>query len=455
MTLLISALAFIFILGAAVIIHEFGHFIVAKLFKIRVETFSFGFGPRLVGAKWGPTDYRVSAIPLGGYVKLGGDESNAPIEGQGASDIPIEEQFNLRPRWQKILVALAGPVANILTALSIPFASALMYGVPVPPAPVVERMQSGGAAETAGLQKGDRIVWFNGQENPSWNVIRGDALLSPGKPLELVIERDGQRIRTTITPARRTEGTETFGDLEFQPDYGTVAIIIRDVVSGSPAEKAGLRTGDRIIALNSEPAASVEYVRQYIRERSEPITMTVERDGQRVDLIASERLPDGTLGFYPGEVLPLQPVGPISAAGFAVSSNVEILRLTGKALGQLFTGQRSARDTLAGPIGIARASSTAVAVAGLAGVFSMLAFLSLSLGIFNLLPIPVLDGGAIFMLLVEGVLDRLGIGLSTGLRERIQQVGFVVLLLLMAFVISNDLIKEASFWRSRPAVEQK
>src|SRR5882762_3365860 len=124
------AIAFIFVLCAAVVLHEFGHFFVAKLFKIRVETFSVGFGPRLFGRKWGQTDYRVSAIPLGGYVKLGGDESNAPIEGAGATDIPPNEQFNLRPRWQRILVALAGPVMNILTALAIPLAGGLIYGVP-------------------------------------------------------------------------------------------------------------------------------------------------------------------------------------------------------------------------------------------------------------------------------------------------------------------------------------
>src|SRR6267142_403510 len=146
MNYLIYPLAFIFILGSAVVIHEFGHFIVAKLFRIRVETFSFGFGPRLFGKKWGHTDYRISAIPLGGYVKLGGDESNAPIEGAGATDIPPEEMFNLRPRWQRILVALAGPVMNIITALTIPFAGALMYGVPMAPAPVVTSMASGGAS---------------------------------------------------------------------------------------------------------------------------------------------------------------------------------------------------------------------------------------------------------------------------------------------------------------------
>src|SRR5882724_5237966 len=137
MSYLIYPLAFILILGSAVVLHEFGHFIVAKLLKIRVETFSVGFGPRLFGRKWGQTDYRVSAIPLGGYVKLGGDESNAPLEGQGAADIPDCERFDLRPRWQRILVALAGPVMNVLTALAIPLAGALMYGVPLAPAPTV------------------------------------------------------------------------------------------------------------------------------------------------------------------------------------------------------------------------------------------------------------------------------------------------------------------------------
>src|SRR5436853_6309356 len=147
-------LPFVVVLGAAVILHEFGHFIVAKLFKIRVETFSVGFGPRLFGKKFGHTDYRVSAIPLGGYVKLGGDESNAPIEGESAPDIPACERFDLRPRWQRILVAVAGPVMNILTALAIPFAAGLIYGVPATPAPIVSSITAGGAAEGAGLRPG-------------------------------------------------------------------------------------------------------------------------------------------------------------------------------------------------------------------------------------------------------------------------------------------------------------
>ena len=149
MNYLIVPLAFIFILGSAVVLHEFGHFIVAKLLKIRVETFSVGFGPRLFGFKRGHTDYRVSAVPLGGYVKLGGDESNAPLEGASSQNIPANEMFNLRPRWQRICVALAGPVMNVLTALAIPFAGAMMYGVPATPSPVVYYIQPGGAADNA------------------------------------------------------------------------------------------------------------------------------------------------------------------------------------------------------------------------------------------------------------------------------------------------------------------
>src|SRR5438552_11249570 len=203
-------LPFIAVLGAAVVLHEFGHFLVAKLFKIRVETFSVGFGPRLIGRKWGTTDYRISAIPLGGYVKLGGDESNAPIEGEGASDIPAGERFDLRPRWQRVLVALAGPVMNILTALAIPFAAALMYGVPSMPAPVVSLVRQGGSADQAGLKPGDRIVAFEGAQNPTWNYITGKALLRPGQEVQMEVERDGKRVPLTLKVPKRTDGGMIF-----------------------------------------------------------------------------------------------------------------------------------------------------------------------------------------------------------------------------------------------------
>lgn len=443
MDFLIVPLAFIFILGSAVVLHEFGHFIVAKLLRIRVETFSVGFGPRLFGRKWGHTDYRLSAIPLGGYVKLGGDDSNAPLEGESAQDIPPQEMFNLRPRWQRVLVSLAGPVMNVLTALAIPFTGAMMYGVPATPAPVAYYIQRGGAADKAGMQVGDRIVSFNGSHSPSWDAINGEALLSPGRALPMVVNRNGVDIPLTITPTIRTENGEQAGFLDFLPDYGGLPVMVGDVFSGSPAEEAGLKTGDRLAKVGDEDVKSAAQVTEFIRNHDgQKIPITVERNGQLTQITAPERRIDGSrLGFGLGELYPLHDATIGSAAKYAYETNLQILRLTGKALGQVFTGERSVRNTLSGPIGIYQAAQKSVERLGWDGVFGMLGFLSLNLGIFNLLPIPVLDGGAIFLLIIEGLLAVIGLSISAAVRDRIQQVGFVMVLLLMVFVIGNDVVK--------------
>ncbi len=442
MNYLIVPLAFIFILGSAVVLHEFGHFIVAKLFKIRVETFSVGFGPRLFGFKRGHTDYRLSAVPLGGYVKLGGDESNAPLEGAGSQNIPAHEMFNLRPRWQRICVALAGPVMNVLTALAIPFAGAMMYGVPATPSPVVYYIQPGGAADKAGLQQGDRLISFNGHEHPSWDVISGDALLSPGQQLPVVINRNGQEMPLTITPSARTENGETAGFLDFIPDYGGLPVVVGEVAPGSPAADAGLKEGDRFISIGGEDVKSSAQVTEYIRRHdAQRISLVINRNGTTTTINTDERRINGRLGFSVIELFPLHDATVLSAGKYAYDTNLQILRLTGKALGQVFTGQRSVRNTFSGPIGIYQAAQKSVERLGWDGVFGMLGFLSLNLGIFNLLPIPVLDGGAIFLLLIEGLLALVGLSISTAVRDRIQQVGFVMVLLLMVFVISNDFIK--------------
>lgn len=443
---LIGILAFILILGAAVVLHEFGHFLVAKLLKIRVETFSVGFGPRLFGRRWGNTDYRVSAIPLGGYVKLGGDESNAPLEGASAPDIPEHEMFNLRPRYQRFLVALAGPVMNILTAFSIPFVAALMFGVPNSPAPIVSFVIKDGAADVAGLKPGDRIVQFNGVENPKWDSIFGDGLLSPDQTLPLVVDRNGERVSLSIKPTPHTENGDTAGFLDFWPDNGGFPIVVKEVTPASPAFDAGFRAGDRIVAVEGQQVRSATQVTGYIHEHNnQPIHLTVERGGRPTELATdSRRLAEGKVGLGIVDDFPLHKAGLSGAAGYAYSSNLEIIKLTGKALGQVIARKRSMRNTLSGPIGIYRAASTQVERLGWDGFFQMLGFLSLNLGVFNLLPIPVLDGGAIFLLLIEGALAVIGLTLSTTVRERIQQVGFVMVILLMVFVISNDLLKTFS-----------
>src|ERR1700752_585215 len=315
MTYFIYILAFIFILGSAVVLHEFGHFIVAKLFKIRVETFSVGFGPRIFGKKWGHTDYRLSAIPLGGYVKLGGDESNSPIEGESAQDIPPEEMFNLRPRWQRIMVALAGPIMNILTALAIPFAGAFVYGVPATPSPVVYYVEPGNAAAKAGLLPGDRIISFNGTEDPTWDVIIGDALLSPGKPLPIVINRNGSELSLTITPTTHMENGDAAGTLDFVPDYGGLPVIVGLVSPDSPAAAAGLKEDDRFISIDGQEVRSAGQVTEYVRTHGGKIAMIVERDGQTVQLMTDERRIEGNkLGFGVAERLPLY-AATVSSAG--------------------------------------------------------------------------------------------------------------------------------------------
>jgi regulator of sigma E protease len=458
---MLGYLAFVFILGSAVILHEFGHFIVAKLLGIRVETFSVGFGKRLWGRKWGTTDYRLSLIPLGGYVKLGGDDSNAGIEEGGAEEIPARERFDLRPRYQKFMVGVAGPVMNILTALAIPFIGAMAVGVPAAPSPLVSQVDQGGAADVAGLRAGDRIVSFDNEQNPTWRWMNVVATVKRTQSIPFVVERAGQPVQLSIRPTVIQEDGHEIGDLDFLPDLGTEPVLINQVVDDSPAAKSGMKTGDRVISIDDETARNRAQVREYISKHPGELRVAVERGGERLDLTTpGERIDGKLLGvtFQPPPAVPLERVGPGEAFMVAVNANVEILRLTGMALGQVFSGQLPVGEAVGGPIAIAAASYEAATNYGWDGVFNMLGFLSLNLGIFNLLPIPVLDGGMLFMLLVEGALAIFGMKISLRVRERIQQVGFVFLLLLMGFVIINDVTKFApGLFRSKekPAATQQ
>src|SRR5690606_2865413 len=244
LNVLIAILAIIFVLGVAINIHEFGHFIIAKLFGMRVEAYSFfGLGPRLFGVKIGHTDYRVSAIPLGAYVKLYGDESNSGLEAadETTEPVPESELYELRPRWQKFFVMLGGPFMNFVLALAIPLGIALWLGVPANPAPIVGFVKPDGAAAHAGIQAGDRIVAFQGEENPSWTRIEDDALLIPEKAVPISVERDGKRLDLTITPTRLTQSGQSAGILEMDPDTGTEPVVVSNLDTSLPAAKDGVQ----------------------------------------------------------------------------------------------------------------------------------------------------------------------------------------------------------------------
>jgi len=436
------------ILGIAVNIHEFGHFAVAKLFGMRVEAYSFfGLGPRIWGFRRGHTDYRISAIPLGAYVKLYGDEATGPLEGKDAATEPVPESelYELRPRWQKFLVMLGGPFMNLVLAMAIPFGGALIQGVPAVPAPVIGAVKADGAGAQAGLKVGDRIVAFNGLENPTWRDITIQAGINPERAVPLIIERGGQRIPLQITPRKETVfAGQNAGLIDAEPDIGVVPVIVGEVTPNSGAQDAGLQPNDRVVSINGEIARNPRQVTDLIQQfKAAPMQIVIDRNGQLLNLTGTVRkLDDGAevLGFRPKQAnLPLEPAGFSGAAAFAFNSNWENLKTTGQVLGQVFAGKRSVKDSgLGGPVGIFRQSAEATQTMGAEGFFLILTVISLSLGLFNLLPIPMLDGGQILVLAIDKVMSWFGRTLSMVARERIQLTGLAVILVLMVFVLFLD-----------------
>ncbi len=449
--ILLVILAVIFVLGIAINIHEFGHFIVAKILGMRVEAYSFfGLGPRIWGFKYGHTDYRISAIPLGAYVKLYGDEATAALEG-GESDgekVPDSELYELRPRWQKFLVMVGGPFMNILLALAIPFTVAMMYGVPSMPAPIVGVVESGGAAEQAGIRSGDRIIAFNGHADPAWENINDEAMISPEQALPVTVDRGGQKLDLTVTPQKVMQDGNGIGQIGFKPDSGVEPVEVGLVVPDSPAAASGLQVGDRAIAFNGSTVRNADELTALIRDnKDQPGTLTVDRNGQRVELQTQAKLSDDGVyrigaSFGAASFSKRVDVGLGGAAAFAYESNMRIIKLTGKVFGQMFSGQRSVKDAgLAGPVGIVQIIAKVVREAGFAGLVGILAVISLNLGVFNLLPIPLLDGGQIAVLGIEKVMSWFGATLSMAVKEKIQLAGLGIILLLMVFTLFLDISK--------------
>ena len=453
--ILLVILAVIFVLGVAINIHEFGHFIVARMLGMRVEAFSFfGIGPRVWGFKKGHTDFRISAIPLGAYVKLYGDEATSSLEGGSSEgeEVPKSELYELRPRWQKLLVMLGGPFMNIVLALAIPFGIAILQGVPAVQAPIVGAVKTDGAADKAGIKVGDRIVAYDGTENPTWMRIQEDTLLLPEKQVPIVVERAGKRVSLNVTPTKITDGGNTLGLLDLTPEGEVETIVIGSVEEGKPAATAGMQEGDIVVSIDGKQIPTWrEVVRTIGDAKDNPMAIVVNRNGERKEItVAAAKTDEGKfqVGIRPGSSLNVarDSVGIIGAANFAVESNWRVMRLTGKAFGQMFTGERSVKEGgLAGPVGIVQIIAQVVRQAGFLGLFPLLMVISLNLGVFNLLPIPLLDGGQIAVLGIEAVLALFGMTLSMAIKEKIQLAGLGLILLLFAVVMYFDLSRIIGF----------
>ncbi|HWO02312.1 MAG TPA: site-2 protease family protein [Blastocatellia bacterium] len=456
-SLLYYAIVFVIVLGAMIVIHEFGHFIVAKFFGVRVDVFSVGFGKRLWGVKRGDTDYRISLIPLGGYVKMAGE--NLGEEVTGAPD-----EFTSKPKWQRLCIAFAGPAMNVLTALAIPTALAMMHHeVPAyldRPA-IIKAVEPNSPAEKTGLQTGDLIVRIDGVENPEWRDIEDTVAVNPDQNIPLAVNRGGEVKQLALHVEGRPVDQEKIGYAGFKPEE--TRIVVKEVKPGEPAEAVGLKVGDQIIGVNGNRIEQSGYgiaeVVQAIKgSGGQPVTLTVKRGNETLDLRATPALTGDVwlLGFgleVSGIEMVNQRLSLIAALKYSVDTNLRILDLTKTALSQVFVGKRSARDTLTGPVGIAQIVGQA-AQRGPEQVIELMAILSLNLGIFNLLPIPVLDGGLIFMLLLESLLGVFGLPLTLRIKERMMQVGFVMLMLLMGFVIFNDISKRIPWRTAAPQTEQ-
>jgi regulator of sigma E protease len=453
---------FVLVLGGMIVIHEFGHFIVAKFFGIRVDVFSVGLGKRLIGFKRGDTDYRLSLIPLGGYVKMAGENLDEQVTG-------APDEFQSKPKWQRFCVAIAGPTMNILTALAIPAILAMVhYQVPAywNQPPVVNAVAPDSPAEKAGLQRGDLITSIEGHENPTWRDVEDYIAINPDHDLPVTVKRGSEIKQLTLPVSSQVFEQERIGEAGFEPFFGSeTRLIVRAVSPGSPGDQAGLKAGDEIIAVNGKPVSpgaspardsdgspgetvlhgSLDVIREIQRSGEQPVTLTVKRGEETIPLTATPKIDNGKprIGFAPGilggEVIETR-LSPVQALKHSVDMNLRILQLTKTALAQVFVGQRSARDTLTGPVGIAQIVGQA-AEQGATPVFQLMGILSLNLGIFNLLPIPVLDGGLIFMLGLEALLGLFGLPLTMRIKEKMMQVGFVMLILIMGFVIFNDISK--------------
>ena len=426
-----SILAFVFVLGVLIFVHELGHFLMARRIGVRVLTFSLGFGPKLVSVRRGDTEYCISAIPLGGYVKMAGE--NPEDTRTGAAD-----EFLSKSKWQRFQVLVMGPVMNILLALIV-MAFVLYQGAPVPAfeqeAVVIGTFGDNSPAAKGGLKIGDKILTIDGRPVDTWEEF--SLAIIPKARREVVIGylRNGQAGTATVVPD--AQGKFEMGDIGIQPLIHPEVLAVEP---GKPAAVAGLRKGDVVLAAGTEKDVSRERLVSLIKaHEGQPLPLQVKRgDSVTTITVLPRKIGDTVMIGAQLNVFETRTVepGPVEAIKLSFQRNWEWTKLIVQTLGGLFTRETSVKQ-LMGPVAIADLSGTA-AQAGWIQLFSLMAMISLNLGLLNLMPIPVLDGGHIFILALEGLARR---DFSMKVKEKMLLAGFVLLLMLMVTVIYNDLMR--------------
>ncbi len=441
-----TLLAFGFVLGVLVFVHELGHFLVARWHGVRVLTFSLGFGPKLLSVKRGDTEYCLSLIPLGGYVKMAGE--NPEDKPEGAAD-----EFLSKTKWQRFQVLLAGPAMNMILAVIL-LAIVLMQGDRVlaflsKPA-VIGVVQAGSPAAAGGMQAGDEVVRINGRTISTWEAFDMAVTSKPEFDVEFVVKRNGEERTLQVRPATtklRMQSDTTFevGTIGVLPDTNP---LIDAVTPGDPADRAGFQKGDVVVSIEGVRMVYSANVSDALRTRGgQPTTIVVRRAGAPITITVTpeQRGPNAVIGITLGADTVSYMPGPLEAVGLSVKRNVQTAGLILQTLGDLFTGNASPKQ-LMGPVGIATLSGDS-ARRGWVELFALMASISLNLGLLNLMPIPVLDGGHMAIMGMEAVARR---DFSLAVKEKMLFAGFVLLMMLMVTVIYNDLTRVAWIERLMP-----
>jgi regulator of sigma E protease len=431
------------VLGVMILVHEWGHFIAARLCGVRVDVFSIGFGPRLFGWKSGPTDYRVSALPLGGYVRMAGQDLSE-IDSSAEAPTGAPDELTSKPRWQRAFIAFAGPAVNLVFPVLLLMVYFVAVGIPYPAwenKPVnVTAVQKNSISATAGLQAGDKVVSMNGEPTATWeDADKAMSKALPGTNLSILVDRAGTKQTIDVPiPAKETEQPEQL--LGFAP----VRPILDDVQPGMPARRAGLKEGDVIRAVDGQPIDWWGQFTERVRgSGGKALALDVDRKGPAVHLTVTPQAAQGEhgetiyqIGVQVAEQTAYRRVAFFEGAQFACVWTFERIEDTIAVVGKLFSGRVSVKQ-LQSVVGISRAAGQAVRK-GPQAVISLMVLISVNLGILNLLPIPILDGGSILLLAIEGGLRR---DLSLAFKERFVQVGLVFLLVLFAYVMYNDVVR--------------